>query len=103
MPRFVGTEPAKSGKGRLLGENFIEEVADLKQQEGKDILVFGSAQLVNVLHKQGLVDEYRLMMFPITVGSGKRLFENEGEQKNLKFVSTETFSSGVVVLTYQPE
>ena len=64
--------------------------------------MFGSAQLVNELHQRGLIDEYRLMLFPMTVGSGKRLF-GSGEQKALKLVDTKTFSSGVALLTYQPE
>ena len=105
-PKYVVSrtleEPLEWHNSRLLGENIAEEVAQLKRQEGKDILVFGSAQLVNELHRHGLVDEYRLMLFPMTVGRGKRLF-GEGDQKNLKLVGTETFSSGVVVLTYQPD
>lgn len=105
-PKYVVSrtlnEPLAWQNSRLLGKNIAEEVAELKRQDGKDILVFGSAQLVNELHRHGLVDEYRLMLFPMTVGSGKRLFEEGSEQKGLKLVDTQTFSSGVVVLTYQP-
>ena len=102
-PKYVVSQTLEEltwNNSRLLKGNVAEEVGNLKAQEGKDILVFGSAQLVNALHKQGLIDEYRLMMFPVTVGSGKRLFE-DGAQKALKLIDTQTFSSGVVVLTYQ--
>ena len=71
-------------------------------QPGKDILVFGSADLVNTLMSHNLIDEYRLMVFPIVVGSGKRLFGDEIDTTVLKLVDTKTFGSGVVVLTYQP-
>ena len=105
-PKYVvsGTleEPLEWQNSTLLKGDLDEEVTKLKAQAGKDILVFGSAQLVDTLHEHGLVDEYRLMLFPVTVGGGKRLFA-EGEQKNLKLVATKTFSSGVVVLTYHPD
>ena len=104
-PKYVVSEtlqgPLEWQNSVLLKGDLAKAVMRLKAQEGKDILVFGSAQLVNTLHEHGLVDEYRLMLFPVTVGGGKRLFE-EGEQKNLKLVDTKTFSSGVVVLTYHP-
>ena len=85
----------------LLKGDLTEEVNELKARAGKDILVFGSAQLVNALHGRGLIDEYRLMLFPVTVGSGKRLFAGNIE-KTLELVNSQTFSSGVVVLTYRP-
>ncbi len=74
----------------------------LKQQPGKDILIFGSGDLVNTLMQHDLIDEYRLMVFPVVLGSGKRLFGDGGDQKALKLVDTKTFGSGVVVLSYQP-
>jgi dihydrofolate reductase len=86
----------------LIGENVAEEVSRLKQQPGKDILVFGSVSLVNTLMQHGLIDEYRLMVFPIVVGRGKRLFEDGGGTTVLKLAETKTFDSGVVVLTYEP-
>jgi dihydrofolate reductase len=85
----------------LLGEDLAESVAALKERPGKDILVFGSAELVNALTELDLVDEYRLMVFPIVVGSGKRLFGEGLNQKPLRLVDTKTFDSGVVVLTYR--
>lgn len=87
---------------RLLEGDIAEEVVKLKQEPGKDILVFGSAELVNALMQHDLIDEYRLMVFPVVVGGGKRLFKDASE-KVFKVVDAKTFSSGVVVLTYQPD
>ncbi|WP_135554805.1 dihydrofolate reductase family protein [Paenibacillus cymbidii] len=77
------------------------EVSKLKKQPGKDILVFGSCSLVQTLHNLGLIDEYRLMVFPVVVGSGKRVFQDGMENTVLKLTDTKTFQSGVVVLSYQ--
>jgi dihydrofolate reductase len=87
----------------LIKENIAEEITNLKQQPGKDILVFGSCNLVETLIKLDLIDEYRLMVFPIVLGSGKRLFGDGIDKKVLKLKETTTFSSGAVVLTYVPE
>ncbi len=87
---------------KLIEGDVAEEVTKLKQEPGKDILVYGSGDLVNTLMKHNLVDEYRLMVFPIVVGSGKRLFEGEIDTTVLELVDSKTFGTGVVVLTYQP-
>lgn len=79
-----------------------EALSRLKQEDGQDILVFGSCQLVHTLHARGLIDEYRLMIFPVVLGSGKRLFPEESEKKMLRLVESKIFPSGVVLLTYQP-
>jgi dihydrofolate reductase len=86
----------------LIEGNVAEEASRLKQQSGKDILVFGSAELVNTLMQHDLIDEYRLIVFPVVVGSGKRLFRDGSDTKALRLVDAKPFSSGVVVLTYQP-
>lgn len=83
-------------------KNVAEEVFRLKEQPGKDILIFGSADLVNALMQHDLIDEYRLMVFPVVVGSGKRLFGEGSDTKALRLMDTKTFSSGAVVLTYGP-
>lgn len=94
-------EPLEWSNSTLITGDLAEEVARLKDQPGKDILVFGSADLVNSLMQHDLIDEYRLMIFPVVVGSGKRLF-GEGDTKTLKLVETKTFNSGAVVLTHEP-
>lgn len=105
-PKYVISttlEEAEWNNSQLIKRNLTEEVNKLKQQPGKDILVFGSGDLVHTLMQHDLIDEYRLMVFPVVVGSGKRLFRDGSDRKVLKLVDTKTFSSGVVVLTYQPE
>ena len=94
-------EPLEWNNSSLIQGDVAEEVAKLKQQDGKDVLVFGSADLVNTLMQHDLVDEFRLMVFPVVVGSGKRLF-GEGDTKTLKLAGTQTFDSGAIVLTYEP-
>ena len=105
-PKYVVSttleEPLEWNNSTLIKGNVAEEVLRLKQQPGKDILVFGSGELVNTLMQHGLIDEYRLMVFPVVVGSGKRLFEDGTDTKVLRLVGTETFTSGVVVLSYRP-
>jgi dihydrofolate reductase len=86
----------------LIGENVAEEISRLKQQPGKDISISGSGSLVRSMLKDGLIDELRLMVHPVVVGSGKRLFEEGGEQIALELVDSKTFATGVVYLTYRP-
>jgi dihydrofolate reductase len=96
-------EPLQWNNSTLIGPNVAEEVSNLKRQDGKDILVFGSGQLVNTLMGHDLVDEYRLMIFPVVLGSGKRLFgDGSGTTKALRLADTKAFASGVVVLSYEP-
>lgn len=79
-----------------------DEVSQLKRQPGQDILLYGSADLVNTLLDHGLIDELRLWVTPVVVGRGKRLFPEGTERKPLTLANTTTFSSGAVVLAYQP-
>jgi len=95
-------EPLEWNNSTLVEGDVAEEVSRLKGRPGKDILIFGSGDLVNTLMQHDLIDEYRLMVFPVIVGSGKRLFEEGGDTKSLKLVGTQTFDSGAVVLTYEP-
>jgi dihydrofolate reductase len=105
-PKYVVSttleEPLEWRNSRLIEGNLTEEVSELKRQPGKDILVFGSGELVNALMRYDLIDEYRLMVFPVVVGSGKRLFEDGIDTTILELVDAKTFGSGVVVLTYRP-
>jgi dihydrofolate reductase len=78
-----------------------EEIAELKQQEGKDITIIGSGELVRSLLSERLLDELRLMIHPLVLGGGKRLFE-DGDYKPLELVDSRTFASGVVSLAYRP-
>jgi len=85
----------------LINENIVQEITKLKQQPGKNIGITGSATLVQSLLQDDLLDELGLMIHPVVVGSGKRLFQEGGGPKGLKLVESKTFSTGVVSLTYQ--
>jgi len=95
-------EPLEWQNSTLIGDNVAEEISKLKEQPGKDISISGSPTLVRSLLQDGLLDELRLMLHPIVVGSGKRLFEDGSDQKALQLVDSKTFSTGVLYLTYRP-
>ncbi len=96
-------EPLAWNNSTLIEGDVAEEVSGLKEQPGKDILVFGSARLVRTLMGHDLIDEYRLMVFPIVLGKGKRLFGDVGETRALRLVDTNPVGpDGVLVLTYRP-
>jgi len=104
MPKYVPTTTLQEAEwnATLIKDDVVEEVTRLKQEPGQDILIFGSVELIHSLMQKDLIDEYRLMIFPIVVGNGKRLFDGQSQQKEFKLVQSQTFGSGVVVLTYQP-
>jgi dihydrofolate reductase len=86
----------------LLKGDLKTELTRLKQQPGKNIAVVGSGNLVRSLLHDGLLDELRLLVHPIVVGHGKRLFDGETGQVPLQLVDSKTFSNGVLYLTYAP-
>jgi dihydrofolate reductase len=86
----------------LLSGDVAEGIARLKQQPGRNIGMSGSSTLIRYLLRQGLLDELHLLVMPVIVGSGKRLLEGEGEQVPLKLTASQTFSNGVLHLTYEP-
>src|SRR5260221_10198856 len=104
MPKYVPTTTLQEAEwnATLIKDNVVEEVTSLKQELGQDILIFGRVELIHSLMQEDLIDEYRLMVFPIVVGNGKRLFHGESKQKEFKLVQSQTLGSGVVVLTYEP-
>ncbi len=104
LPKYVvSTTLAKAewNNSHIIRSNVPEAVANLKQQPGQDILVAGSAKLVQTLAQHDLVDEYRLMVHPILVGGGKRIFGDRLNRKVLKLMEARPFSSGSVILSYQ--
>jgi dihydrofolate reductase len=104
-PKFVVSRtlegPLEWQNSTLITGNVAEEIAKLKQQPGKDIGIVGSGTLVRSLLRNDLLDELTLMVHPIVLGSGQRLFEDGGNQKALKLVDSKTFGTGVLYLTYQ--
>jgi len=104
-PKYVASTTLKSvgwKNSTLLGADFASEITRLKQQPGKDISVVGSAALVQSLLQHDLLDELDLLVHPIVVGKGKRLFRDGADQKPLRLVESKTFPTGVLALTYQP-
>jgi dihydrofolate reductase len=86
----------------IIKSPIVQNIAGLRQQLRNDLLVIGSTMLVRLLMKHDLIDEYRLLLHPLVLGSGRKLFE-EGEIRKLKLAGTLAFATGVVVLTYVPD
>lgn len=103
IPKFVAstTLDKMEWNASLLEGDIDVAVAALKQQPGQNILIYGSGELARTLMQHDLIDEYRLMVFPVVLGSGKRFFKEESTT-TLKLIDTKTTHSGVVILTYQP-
>jgi len=104
MPKFVVSttlDAADWNNSTVIKDDVAEGVAKLKQQHGGDILVAGSGELVQTLMQHNLVDEYRLMVFPVVLGSGKRLFRDGADTTALRIVETKPAGS-VVILTLRP-
>jgi dihydrofolate reductase len=106
LPKYVASttldEVTWQNSILLGGGDVAGEVAKLKQQPGRDIAVNGSATLVRSLLREGLLDELRLMVHPVVLGSGRRLFEDGTDKVPLELVASETFRTGVLNLTYRP-
>ena len=85
----------------IISHNVVEEVRKLKAQDGKNILIDGSSVLVHTLAQHNLVDEYNLFVYPLVLGSGKKLFP-DGLRVNLKLVESKPIPSGVVLMRYEP-
>jgi dihydrofolate reductase len=105
MPKYVVsstlTDPEWSNSTVLAGD-VAEEVARLRADAGGDILVNGSAQLVQALVEHELVDELRLMVFPVILGSGKRLFGDSDHKRSWRLTDSQTVGDGVTILIYEP-
>ena len=105
MPKYVVSstleEPQWSNSTVLKGD-VAEEVPKLRQEHDGDIVVHGSARLVQTLIENDLVDELRLMVYPMVLGAGKRLFGETSDKKPLRLVDSKVVGDGVTILTYQP-
>src|SRR6266851_2158124 len=105
MQKYVASttlsEPLSWINSTLLKGDAAEAVARLKEEPGKDLLVMGSGELVQSLMRRNLVDEYVLLIHPLVLGSGRRLFTDGGAFAALRLVATSTTTTGVVIATYQ--
>jgi dihydrofolate reductase len=105
MPKYVVSSTLKDpewNNSTVLTGDVADEVANLKERHDGDIVVHGSPQLVQTLIEHDLVDEYRLMLFPVVLGSGKRLFGETTDKKSLRLVDSKVVGDGVSILVYQP-
>jgi dihydrofolate reductase len=105
MPKYVVSstiDGSEWNNSTVLEGDVAEAVANLKREQGGDIVVHGSAQLVQTLLEHGLVDELRLMVFPVVLGSGKRLFGESRDKRNLELADSRTVGDGVSILVYRP-
>jgi dihydrofolate reductase len=104
MPKYVVSSTLKNPEwtnSTVLDGDMAESVAKLKDEVDGDIVVHGSVQLVQGLIEHGLVDELRLMVFPVVLGSGKRLFGETSDKRSLKLADSKTVGDGVSILVYQ--
>jgi dihydrofolate reductase len=105
-PKFVASrtlsEPLTWSNTQLLAGDATDAVANLRDQPGGDIVVLGSGELVRSLMKRNLIDEYVLLIHPLVLGSGRRLFDGDGTMATLRLVDTEPTTTGVVIARYQP-
>ena len=105
MPKIVFSRTLNTvewNNTRLVKGDAAEEISKIKQQPGKDLLIFGSADLASNLTNLGLIDEYRIMVNPVVLGKGNPLFKDIKEKLNLRLLRTKTFSNGNVLLYYEP-
>jgi dihydrofolate reductase len=105
LPKFVASttlEEPLEWNATLIKGDVPEEVSRLKHQPGKDLVMYGSGELMHTLMGHGLIDEYRIWVHPLVLGKGKRLFRDDIGSSTLSLVDAKPLSSGVVILTYQP-
>jgi dihydrofolate reductase len=104
MPKYVASRTLKETEwnATLIKGEVPEEVARLKRQSGQNLLIYGSSALLNTLLQHDLVDQYRLMIYPVVLGQGKRLFREGSDTKPLRLVDAHTTGTGVLIADYAP-
>ena len=105
LPKIVFSktlQEVKWNNSRLVKENIAEEISKMKQQPGKDMVIFGSGSIVSTFMQHGLIDEYRIIVNPVVLGNGKPLFKGINDKQNLKLLNTRVLDSGIVILYYEP-
>jgi dihydrofolate reductase len=105
MPKYVVSSTLKDPEwtnSTVLDGDLAEEVSNVRQEVEGDIVVHGSAQLAQALVEHSLVDELRLMVFPVVLGAGKRLFAETSDKRRLRLTDSKIVGDGVAILTYEP-
>lgn len=105
LPKYVVSTTLDSPDWRgsaVIGSDVMEAIAALKARPGRELQVHGSGQLAQALIAHGLIDEYRLLVFPVYVGAGRRLFEDLAATGSLQLLESTTTETGVLLLTYEP-
>lgn len=106
IPKYVASttlkEPLPWSNSTLLKGDAAQAVSQLKQQPGRDLLIMGSGELIQSLMQANLIDDYVLLIHPLVLGSGRRLFPDGGAAATLRLVATSTTDKGVVIATYRP-
>jgi dihydrofolate reductase len=104
MPKYVVSSTLKEAawnNSTVLTGDVVEEVSKLKRETGGDLFVHGSARLVQTLLEHDLMDELRLMIFPVVLGRGKRLFGETSDKKRLRLADSRSVGDGVAILIYE--
>ena len=105
-PKYVASRtlgvPLPWPNSTLLEGDVADAVAELKREPGKDLGIMGSGELIQSLMPAGLIDEYLLMIHPLVLGSGRRLFPHGGGAQSLRLADSKTATTGVLIATYQP-
>jgi dihydrofolate reductase len=105
LPKIVFTKTldrTEWNNSKIVKGNVAEEISKLKQQPGKDMVIFGSGTIVSSFAKLGLIDLYRLIVNPVILGSGKPLFKGLDDKLKMKLLNAKALGSGNVILEYQP-
>lgn len=102
MPKYVVSSTLEAPKWSNATVINVDQVEKLKQKVDGDIVVYGSGQLVRTLIERDLVDELRLLVYPVVVGAGEGIFGGTSSVKRMRLISTQTLGEGIAFLTYQP-
>jgi dihydrofolate reductase len=106
LPKYVVSSTLQEPKwsnSTVLKSDVVKEVSKLKQEVDGDIVVYASTQLVHTLMEHDLVDELRLIIYPVVLGAGERLFGETSDRKPMRLINTQTVGDGLAFLTYQPD
>lgn len=106
LPKIVFSNTlskADWNNSKIINENIPEEIHELKKLPGKDLVIFGSGEIVSFLSNHGLIDEYRIILNPVILGKGNPIFKNINDKIKLNLFKTKKLNSGVIILYYHPE